>query len=276
MRTLSFVRAAFAALIACTLASLAPRRRSRSRSPASSGCTCCIAATSTSTTRRASRRAQAGPGHLTVTCYLIKHAKGWVLFDTGVGDHIVKMPEGQKSGAGKLDRQEDARKPARRARAEAGRHQLCGAVAFARRPRRQSQAVPAVDAGRAEGRVGLEAAGRRAAVSARHEGDHARRRPRPVRRRQRDADRDPRPFARSSEHAGPAAEDRRHHVHRRFRAHQGELGQRPRAQTQFQWPQSLEALERMRAVLKEDKAELWIGHEPSEVPLRKYAPAYYE
>src|SRR5262245_41743205 len=41
-----------------------------------------------------------GPGHLSVTCYLIKHARGWVLFDTGVGDHIVKMPDGQKSQAG--------------------------------------------------------------------------------------------------------------------------------------------------------------------------------
>src|SRR5688572_2055783 len=41
-----------------------------------------------------------GPGRLTVTCYLIKHAKGWVLFDTGVGDHIFKMPNGQKSRAG--------------------------------------------------------------------------------------------------------------------------------------------------------------------------------
>ncbi len=29
-------------------------------------------------------------------------------------------------------------------------------------------------------------------------------------------------------------------------------------------------------VLKEHKAQLWIGHESSEVPLRKYAPAYYD
>ena len=37
-----------------------------------------------------------GPGRLSVTCYLIKHARGWVLFDTGVGDHIITMPNGQK------------------------------------------------------------------------------------------------------------------------------------------------------------------------------------
>ena len=47
-------------------------------------------------------------------------------------------------------------------------------------------------------------------------------------------------------------------------------------QRNFNVPQSLEALERMRAVLKEAKAELWIGHEPSEVPQRKYSPAYYD
>ena len=41
-----------------------------------------------------------GPGHLAVTCYLVKHARGYVLFDTGVGDHIITMPDGQKSRAG--------------------------------------------------------------------------------------------------------------------------------------------------------------------------------
>ena len=47
-------------------------------------------------------------------------------------------------------------------------------------------------------------------------------------------------------------------------------------QRNFNVPQSLAALERMRAVLKEAKAELWIGHEPSEVAQRRYAPASYE
>jgi N-acyl homoserine lactone hydrolase len=44
----------------------------------------------------------------------------------------------------------------------------------------------------------------------------------------------------------------------------------------FNMPQSLASLDRMAAVLKESNAQLWIGHETSEVPLRKYAPAYYE
>jgi glyoxylase-like metal-dependent hydrolase (beta-lactamase superfamily II) len=44
----------------------------------------------------------------------------------------------------------------------------------------------------------------------------------------------------------------------------------------FNIPQSLASLDRMAAVLKENNAQLWIGHETSEVPLRKYAPEYYE
>jgi glyoxylase-like metal-dependent hydrolase (beta-lactamase superfamily II) len=44
----------------------------------------------------------------------------------------------------------------------------------------------------------------------------------------------------------------------------------------FNVPQSLASLDRMADVLKEYNAQLWIGHETSEVPLRKYSPAYYE
>jgi len=44
----------------------------------------------------------------------------------------------------------------------------------------------------------------------------------------------------------------------------------------FNVPQSLASLDRMAAVIKENNGQLWIGHETSDVPLRKYAPAYYE
>ena len=44
----------------------------------------------------------------------------------------------------------------------------------------------------------------------------------------------------------------------------------------FNVPQSLASLDRMAAVLKENQAQLWIGHEVSEVALRRYAPDYYE
>src|SRR5262245_26280331 len=41
-----------------------------------------------------------GPGALSVTCYLIKHRQGWLLFDSGLGDAIAGKPEGQRSNAG--------------------------------------------------------------------------------------------------------------------------------------------------------------------------------
>jgi glyoxylase-like metal-dependent hydrolase (beta-lactamase superfamily II) len=44
----------------------------------------------------------------------------------------------------------------------------------------------------------------------------------------------------------------------------------------FDHAQSLRSLDHMAAVLKEAHGQLWIGHEVSEVPLRKYAPQYYE
>ena len=44
----------------------------------------------------------------------------------------------------------------------------------------------------------------------------------------------------------------------------------------FNVPQSLAALEKMARVLKDNNAELWIGHEPSEPAGRKYSPAFYD
>jgi len=44
----------------------------------------------------------------------------------------------------------------------------------------------------------------------------------------------------------------------------------------FDHAQSLATLDRMARVLNEHKAQLWIAHEPGEVPLRRYAPDYYE
>jgi N-acyl homoserine lactone hydrolase len=35
-------------------------------------------------------------------CYLIKHAKGWMLWDTGMSDAIAKMPDGMKAAGGLL------------------------------------------------------------------------------------------------------------------------------------------------------------------------------
>ena len=37
-----------------------------------------------------------GPGSMVDTCYLIKHAQGYLLFDTGIADMVASMPNGQK------------------------------------------------------------------------------------------------------------------------------------------------------------------------------------
>ena len=85
---------------ACAAASIEASRRRRRRSRGSSGSTRSIAARSRSTTWAAFRPATPVPGALSDTCYLIKHAQGWLLWDTGLGDALAAMPEGQKSNAG--------------------------------------------------------------------------------------------------------------------------------------------------------------------------------
>jgi N-acyl homoserine lactone hydrolase len=44
----------------------------------------------------------------------------------------------------------------------------------------------------------------------------------------------------------------------------------------FNHAQPLKSLDRMAEVLKQNNAELWIGHEPTEVARRKYSPNFYE
>lgn len=217
-----------------------------------------------------------GPGHLTVTCYLIKHAKGWVLYDTGVGDHIAKMPDGQPSRAGYWTVKKTL----------------------------ESQLAE----------LGLKPAGINYVALSHSHGDHVgnlklfpdatlivqepewKWRPPLV----------VSPFHPWMKVITPNGD---HDLfgdgsvvliatHGHSPGHQNMLVRLPKTgaimltgdsvHTRANWdasrmppgnfdiPMSLKALERMRQVLKEAKAELWIGHEPKEVPLRKFAPAYYE
>ena len=69
-------------------------------------------------------------------CYLIKHAQGWLLWDTGVTDAIAAMPDGQAPGRSARDplaAAEDAREPARAARRQAVGHQVRRGLAHATR-----------------------------------------------------------------------------------------------------------------------------------------------
>jgi hypothetical protein len=76
--------------------------------------------------------------------------------------------------------------------------------------------------------------------------------------------------------AGQAAEDRRGAAVRRRGSHRTNWDSHRVPERNFNIPQSLASLDRMAVVLKESNAQLWIGHETSEVPLRKYLPAHYE
>jgi glyoxylase-like metal-dependent hydrolase (beta-lactamase superfamily II) len=217
-----------------------------------------------------------GPAHLTVTCYLIKHAKGWVLFDTGVGDHIAKMPEGQKSRAGFWT----VKKTLESQLAELGL-----------KPTDIDFVVLSHSHGDHVGNLGLFSQSTLVVQKPEWEWQP------PV---------GVNPFKPGMKAITPEGD---HDLfgdgsvmliatYGHSPGHQNTLVRLPKTgaimftgdsvHTKANWEgsrapkgnfdgaQSLKALERMRVVLKEAKAELWIGHEPSEVPLRKYAPAYYE
>jgi N-acyl homoserine lactone hydrolase len=217
-----------------------------------------------------------GPGHLTVTCYLIKHAKGYVLFDTGLGDHIINLPSGQKSPAGNwtikktLEGQltELGLKPSdityvalsHSHNDHVGNIKLFPQATLVAQKKEWDWKPPV---GMALPQFGMKALT--------PDGDH-------------DLFGDGSVVLIATHGHSPGHQNMLvrlpktgaimltgDSVHTRANWDSGRVPER-----NFNVPQSLEALERMRVVLKESKAQLWIGHEPSEIPLRRYAPAYYE
>lgn len=217
-----------------------------------------------------------GPGALTVTCYLIKHARGWVLFDTGLGDAIVNMPNGQKSNAGVWTLKKTL----------ASQLNELGL-----KPSDINYVALSHSHGDHVGNLGLFSDATLVVQKAEFEWKP--------------------PLGNSPFKPGMKAitPDGDHDLfgdgsvvliatHGHSPGHQNLLVRLPKTgavmltgdsvhtkanwesnrvpQRNFDVPRSLAALDRMRAVLKEAKAELWIGHETSEVPLRKYAPAYYD
>jgi N-acyl homoserine lactone hydrolase len=217
-----------------------------------------------------------GPGTLSVTCYLIKHAQGWLLWDTGLPDAIVAMPDGQKSNAGVWTSKktlasqltELGLKPSD-IRYLALSHSHLDHVgnlglfpqATLVMQKAEYDWVPPVG--------GRPFKPEQPAIKA--EGDH-------------DLFGDGSVILISTSGHTPG--------------HQCLLVKLPKTgalllsgdavHTRANWdshrvpqrnlnvPQSLASLDRMAAVLKENNAQLWIAHEKSEVPLRKYAPDYYE
>ena len=217
-----------------------------------------------------------GPGALTVTCYLIKHARGWVLFDTGLGDAIIDRPDGQKSQAGVWT----VKKTLASQLAELGLKPAdINYVALSHSHGDHvgnlnlfPQATLVVQKPEFEWKPPVVVSPFKPGMKAiTPEGDH-------------DLFGDGSIVMIATYGHSPGHQNllvrlpntgavllTGDSVHTKANWDSGRVPQR-----NFNVPQSLAALERMRAVLKEAKAQLWIGHETSEVPLRKYAPAYYD
>jgi len=217
-----------------------------------------------------------GPGHLSVTCYLIKHARGWVLYDTGVGDHIINMPNGQKSQAGVWT----VKKTLESQLAEIGlKPSDIEFVALSHSHGDHvgnlnlfSQSTLVVQKAEFEWKPPVGVSPFKPGMKAiTPEGDH-------------DLFGDGSVVLIATHGHSPGHQNllvrlpktgavmlTGDSVHTKANWDSGRVPQR-----NFNVPQSLAALQRMRDVLKEANAVLWIGHEPSEVPQRRYAPASYD
>jgi len=217
-----------------------------------------------------------GPGMLTDTCYLIKHAQGWLLWDTGLGDAVAAMPNGQPSNAGVWHN----KKTLASQLAEIGV-----------KPSDVRYLALSHSHGDHVGNVDLFPQATLLVQKAEYEWPGPNNTPRfPPAMKAIKADGDHDVFGDGSVMLIA--------THGHSPGHQCLLVKLPktgailfsgdavhtkanwdnkRAPTQnFDHAQSLRALDRMAEVLKQHNAELWIGHEPSEAPRRKYAPAFYE
>ena len=217
-----------------------------------------------------------GPGTLSDTCYLIKHRQGWLLWDTGLGDAVAAMPEGQKSNAGvwynkkTLASQlaEIGVKPSDiRYLALSHSHgdHVGNVELFAQStlvvqkaeydwpgPNNTPRFNPRMKALKAEGDHDVFGDGSVMLISTPgHSPGHQ-------------CLLVKLPKTGALLFSGDA-------VHTKAN---WDLKRAP--EQNFNHAQSLATLDRMAAVLKQHNAQLWIGHEPSEAPQRKYAPAFYE
>jgi N-acyl homoserine lactone hydrolase len=217
-----------------------------------------------------------GPGALSDTCYLIKHQQGWVLWDTGLPDSLVGMPDGMKSNAGVWT----SKKTLMSQLAELGLKasdirylalshshpdhvgnlnlfpQATLVVQKAEydwvQPFGGPRFKPEQPVIKAEGDRDLFGDGSVVLISTPgHSPGHQCLLVRL-------------PKTGTVLLTGDA-------VHTRANWDSHRVPER-----NFNMAQSLASLDRMAVVLKENNAQLWIGHETKEVPLRRYAPAYYE
>jgi N-acyl homoserine lactone hydrolase len=217
-----------------------------------------------------------GPGALSVTCYLVKHGQDWLLWDTGLPDALVAKPEGQRSNAGLWT----------------SKQTLVGQLAeLGLKPADIHYLAMSHSHPDHVGNLGLFAQSTLVVQKAEYDWPLPDGSPRfdpkqPVIKV--DGDRDlfgdgsvvlistpghspghqclllKLPKTGAVLLSGDA-------VHTRANWDSHRVPER-----NFNVAQSLASLDRMAAVLKESKAQLWIGHEVKEVATHKYAPGYYE
>lgn len=217
-----------------------------------------------------------GPGKLAVTCYLIKNGANWALYDTGLGDHIINMKEGQKSNAGVWTVKKT----------------LAGQLAeVGLKPSDVTHLILSHSHPDHVGNLDMFSGATLVVQKAEYEW------------------KDPMGMSRFKPGQKAITPDGDHDLfgdgavrliatHGHSPGHQNLLVKLPKTgamlltgdsvHTKANWdskrvpernfdvPKSLAALEKMAKVLKEENAQLWIGHEPSEPAQRKYSPAFYD
>jgi N-acyl homoserine lactone hydrolase len=217
-----------------------------------------------------------GPGLLSTTCYLIKHGQNWLIWDTGLGDAIAGMPNGQPSNAGVWR----VKKTLASQLAEIGL-----------KPSDVTHVALSHSHGDHVGNLGLFPQATLVVQKAEYDWPGPNNTPRfnPATKAVK-ADGDHDLFGDGSVTLIA--------THGHSPGHQCLLVKLPKTgallltgdavHTKANWDnkrapiqnfdhaQSLRALDRMAEVLKQHNAELRIGHELTEVPRRKYAPQFYE
>ena len=217
-----------------------------------------------------------GPDPLSVTCHLIKHGPDWLLWDTGLPDAIVSMPNGQRSNAGLWT----------------SKKSLVGQLAgLGLKPPDIRYLALSHSHPDHVGNLGLFSQSTLVVQKAEYDWPLPTGAPRfdpqqPVIKAEGDRDLfgDGSVVLISTPGHSPGHQSllvrlpktgavllTGDAVHTRANWDSHRVPER-----NFNVAQSLASLDRMAAVLKENNAQLWIGHEQKEVALRKYAPDYYE
>jgi N-acyl homoserine lactone hydrolase len=217
-----------------------------------------------------------GPGALSSTCYLVKHRQGWLLWDTGLGDAVASMPEGQKSNAGVWHMKKTL----------ASQLDEIGV-----KPSDVRYLALSHSHGDHVGNVKLFPQATLLVQKAEYDWPDPSGTPRfPKEMKATKAEGDHDVFGDGSVLliSTPGHSPGHQCLLVKLTRTGAVLLTGDAVHTQANWDnkrtpvqnfnpaQSAAALDRMAAVLKEHNAQLWIGHEPTEVAKHKYSPAYYE